>query len=111
MKITLNLTGLHHFVRLYLTKGTTPLTGEVGRGLKKLTVLGMMCLCKTVQQSRWTRQSNFAPIWRVLQEAKSDRAIFASMIAPDRAIAVGHVNRRLAPDEEPCWKACASRRT
>jgi len=27
-------------------------TSEWGSGLKKLTVLGMMCVCKTVHQSR-----------------------------------------------------------
>jgi len=42
--------------------------------LKSETVLGMVCLCKQTQQSQWTRRTNFARMWRVAQEAKSDRA-------------------------------------
>lgn len=82
--------------------GTAPLTGEIGGGsLKKWTVHGMMCLCKTVQQSQWTRRNNFARTRRVLQEAKSERATFGFMIANGNAIAAARVRRRLAHDEEP----------
>jgi hypothetical protein len=41
--------------------------------LKTETVLGMLCIWKQTQ-SRWNHQSNFAPIWRVRQEGKEDRA-------------------------------------
>src|SRR6266487_2015519 len=90
--------------------GTTPVSGESGGGLKKATVQGMMCLCKTVQQSRWTRRNNFARTRRVLQEAKSERAIDACMTANSNAIAVQGLNRRLVLDEERCWKDYESQR-
>ncbi len=52
----------------------------------------MMCLCKQVQQSRWTRQNNFAPIRRVPQEAKQERAIFVFIVASgDATVAAGVV--------------------
>jgi serine/threonine protein kinase len=90
--------------------GTAPLTGEKGgKSLKRKTVFGILCVCKTAQPSQCNRQSNFAPIWRVAQEAKSERATFASMIANESAIAVPRVNRPSALDEEPCWKDYASR--
>ena len=45
------------------SKGTAPLTGEKGgESLKMTAVLGMLRVCKTTQQSRCNRQSNFAPI-------------------------------------------------
>ena len=76
--------------------------------MKKKTILGMVCVCKTTQQSQWTRRSNFARIWRVRQEAKPERAIFAFMIANDNAIAARSAKRRLVPDEEPCSKDYAT---
>ena len=36
--------------------------GKLRTGIGLQFVLGMMCLCKTVQQSRWTRRNNFARI-------------------------------------------------
>jgi len=81
-------------------EGRTPLTGESGgEGLKKTTVLGMMCLCKTVQQSQWTRRNNFARIRRVRQEANWERAILVFMVANDPGTNVTPVDRPLAPDE------------
>src|SRR5713226_3749803 len=84
--------------------GTTPLTGEIGGGWKKATVLGMMCLCKTVHQSQWTRQNNVARIRRVRQEVKSERAPSECSVATPIAIAVGCVREPLVHDEEPCSK-------
>ena len=72
------------------------------------TVPGMLYVCKTLQQSQWTRRSNFARIGRVAQEAKSDRAIFPFMIANDNGIVVRPVSRHLVRDEVRCWKGCAS---
>jgi hypothetical protein len=54
--------------------------------LKIATTIGMMCLCNKTIESRWTRRINFALIWRVAQEAKSDKATFASMIVIVSAI-------------------------
>src|SRR5438874_12994954 len=89
--------------------GRTPLTGEVGGELKKSRVSGKMCLCKTVHQSQWTRRKYFARIRCVLQEAKAERAISSSMIGKGNAIAAKRAKQRSAPDEEPCWRACANR--
>jgi hypothetical protein len=66
--------------------------------LKRATVLGMLCICKH-PQSRWTRQSNFARMWRVRQEAKSDRALSSSMIANGSALAVRRANRPVVRGE------------
>src|SRR5437868_12520129 len=70
-----------------------------GRGLKRRTVLGMMCLCKRVQQSQWTRRNNFASIRRVAQEAKSERATFVFTRLIPNALAAGRARRHLAPGE------------
>jgi hypothetical protein len=67
--------------------------------LKKSTVPGMMCLCKTVQQSRWTRRNNFARIRRVPQEAKWERATFVFTRISHNGITVTGVRRPLAHDE------------
>ncbi len=64
-------------------------------------VLGMMCLYKTVQQSRWTRQSNFARIGRAPQEAESERAIFGFIRTNQPVIDVAGVKRPLAHAKEP----------
>jgi hypothetical protein len=64
--------------------------------LKKSTVLGIFDVWKKQCQSQRSRPLNFAPIWGIPQEAKSDRAIFASTITSDNAIAVACVVRRLA---------------
>src|SRR5260370_39897416 len=87
--------------------GRTPLSGEV-RELKKVTVPGMMCLCKRVHQSRWTRRTYFARIRCVLQEAKEVRASSRSMIASANAIAVGSVKRRSVSVGERCLRGCAN---
>jgi len=60
-------------------------------------------------KSQWTRRNNFARRRRVAQEAKSERATFASMIASGDAIAAECVVRRLAHGEERCSKGFASR--
>ena len=73
-----------------------------------MTTVGMMCLCNKNIKSRWMRRSNFARIWRVLQEAKGNRAISVSMIANGNAIAVEYANTHLAIDVERCWRACAN---
>src|SRR2546421_1398724 len=87
-----------------LGNGTTPLSGEIGGGLKKTTVLGMMCLCRTVQQSQWSRRNNLSRIRRVPQEAKAERAIFVFIVTSLSVIAVACVRRRLVVDEELCSK-------
>jgi hypothetical protein len=69
--------------------------------MKNATVPGILGVCTRHPKSQWTRPLNFAQIWRVPQEAKSDRATFASMITSGSAIAVGRVARRLARGEEP----------
>ena len=69
--------------------------------MKNSTVLGILGVCKTQQKSQWTRPLNFAQIWRVPQEAESDRATFASMTASGNAIAVASVVTRLATGVEP----------
>jgi len=63
-----------------------------------MTTIGMMYVCNKNIKSRWMRRSNFARIWRVLQEAKGNRAISVSMIANGSAIAVKCVNTRLAQE-------------
>ncbi len=68
--------------------------------MKNVTVPGILSVCKTQQKSQWTRPLNFAQTWRVLQEAKADRATFASMIASGNAIAVAPVVTRLARGKE-----------
>jgi hypothetical protein len=68
--------------------------------LKNATVLGILGVCKKQQKSQWTRLLNFAQTWRALQEAKPDRATFASMTASGNAIAVASVVTRLALGEE-----------
>src|SRR5260370_38974441 len=92
---------------LYSSVGRTPLSGEV-RELKKVTVPGMMCLCKRVHQSRWTRRTYFARIRCVLQEAKEVRASSRSMIASANAIAVGSVKRRSVSVGVRCLRGCAN---
>src|SRR5258708_30628535 len=89
------------------TSPTISLSGEV-RELKKVTVPGMMCLCKRVHQSHWTRRTYFARIRCVLQEAKDVRARSRSMIASANAIAVGAVNSRSVPVGERCLRGCAN---
>ena len=72
--------------------------------MKTETVPGMVCVCKHSQQSRWNRQSNFARIWRVAQEAKKDWAISGSMIGSGNAIAVRSANRPSALVAAPCLR-------
>ncbi len=55
----------------------------------------MVCLCKIKHASQCNSQINIVPIWRVAQEATSERATFAFMIANENAIGVACVNRRL----------------
>ncbi len=74
-----------------------------GVGLKKTTAFSMMCLCKTVQQSRWTRQSNFARIGRAPQEAKSERALFGFIRTNQHVIAVAGVKRTCSARQQPWW--------
>ena len=88
--------------------GRATLSGEIERGLKKSESIGKMCQCKTTHQSQWNRRSNFAPIRCVAQEAKWEGATFSSMTENGNGIGVRSVERRLAPDEEPCSKAYAS---
>jgi hypothetical protein len=47
--------------------------------------------------SRWMHRNNFARIRRVLQEARSERAILGYMSASGNAIAVEGVDRPLSP--------------
>src|SRR5258708_10655458 len=80
--------------------GTAPLTGEMmGESLKKGESIGMMCICKRTQQSRWTRRSNFARNRRVLQEAKWERATLGFIRLSRNAIAATRVKRPLALDK------------
>src|SRR5260370_18317852 len=85
--------------------GTAPLTGEiVGESLKKGESIGMMCICKRTQQSRWTRRSNFARIRRVPQEAKWERATFGFIHISPSGIAATHGKRTLALHNAQCCR-------
>jgi hypothetical protein len=73
-----------------------------------VTPIGMMFSCKQNSTSRWTRRRYFARIRRVRQEAKKERATSGFMRALGNGIGVGPASRRLARDEEPWSRACAS---
>jgi hypothetical protein len=106
------LLSMHSSVFPSKRSGRATLSGEIGgRGLKKVTTVGMMCLCNKNIKSRWMRRSNFARMRRVLQEAKGNRAISVSMIANGSAIAVECANKRLAKGVERWWRACANQRS
>src|SRR5436305_4346613 len=89
--------------------GSTALTGEKATGLKKSASRDKLCLCKRVQ-SRWTRQSNFAPTRRVPQEAKWGRAISVSMVANDHVTSARAVKRPLAQGKAPSLKDSVQRK-
>jgi len=69
--------------------------------LKKTPSVGMMFLCKKVQQSQWTRQNNFARICRVPQEAKSERARSAFIVAKGQDTGVKHAGKHSVQDMVP----------
>jgi hypothetical protein len=52
---------------------------------------------------------SFRGIWRVPQEAKRERALFAFIVASVNVIVVVSVGKPLALDEEPCLKGYANR--
>ena len=77
--------------------------------MKKSASRDKLCLCKRVQ-SRWTRQSNFAPTRRVPQEAKWGRAISVSMVANDHVTSAIAVKRHLAQGKAHSLKDSVQRK-